>query len=105
MVQFGEITVNTAAGPKTYGIKDGMYNIFKGINLEDIKGSFSGDDDDSEFNKFDWEGWWKKLQGGLDPAGERNALRTLGMESFVGKTYAQSDVKAHYRSMAKEFHP
>lgn len=100
--EHGKLTVDTSSGPKTYTVKDGILNILRGINFDDFKRGFESSESDSNY---DWQSRWKKFQSTLDASGERRALRTLGMESFIGKPYAVADVKRHYREMARSSHP
>merc|ERR1712232_663209 len=80
---------------QTYRMKDSINNILQGLEFEDFtKFTF-----DSEF--------WTHLQEGLDPTGEKRALKTLNMTEFVGKSdaYTEADVKQHFKQMARAHHP
>jgi len=108
LVEHGSITLGDASAgtAETYKLKDCMWNVLRGIDFEDMYSSFKdgSSNEDGDWG-FRWQERWDSLKGSLDVSGEKHALKTLGMDSFIGKAYTDDDVKQHFKRMAKLWHP
>jgi len=106
-VEHASITAKVHGEDRTFGLKDCIFNVLRGISWKDFR-NFDGNGEDSEkwdWSRFDWEKIFSSVSSRLDVAGEKRALNTLGMSDFVGKKYTAEDVKKHYRAAAKKWHP
>jgi len=106
-IEHGSISLNVSEGKfETYKLKDCMWNVLRDIDFADLYTKFqsgpSFQDDDWGFR---WQEKWDSFKGSLDVNGEKHALKTLEMDSFIGKAYTEDDVKQHFKRMAKQWHP
>jgi len=107
LIEHGSITLGKESNTETYKVKDCMWNVLRGIDFEDIYNGFkegsSKEDGGWGFRFF--SNTWDSVKGSLDVSGEKHALKTLGMDSFIGKAYTADDIKKHFKQMAKQWHP
>lgn len=112
-IEHGSITLNSPSDgaqpdghPETYKVKDCIWNVLRGIDFQDMYHTFKtgSSSEDDNWGSF-WQDRWDAIKGSLDVSGEKRALKTLGMDAFLGKAYTEDDVKQHFKRMAKQWHP
>lgn len=105
-VEHAAITAKVHGEDRTFNIKECIVNVLRGISMEDFRNFAGSGEDGEEWDRnFDWEKFFSSVSSRLDVAGEKRALKTLGMMDFAGKKYTATDVKKHYRAAAKKWHP
>lgn len=102
--QHASLTIETGHGPKTFTLRESFWNILRGLEFEDFR-SFGFGEGSSSWRDDSWDKHWQRFANNLDAQGQRRALKTLGMKSFIGKPYTEADVNQHYKEMAKRWHP
>lgn len=107
-IEHAAITFRPSADsqPSAVRLKDCLGNILRGFDAADFfKDTYEKEFGEGRDENRDWQHRWDEFISSLDVQGERRALKLLGMEDFIGKTYTENDVKKHYKTMAKKHHP
>ncbi|CAE8600973.1 unnamed protein product [Polarella glacialis] len=103
-LEHGHIAIDTPQGRKYFVFRECIGNILRGIEFKDFQYSFNEGSYEKDWRQ-SWEKRWEIFRNSLDVQGERRALKTLEMEDFIGRAYAEADVKLNYKKMAKLWHP